>query len=89
MNHEDDTPLSGRLPTELAMLFGSGETYRGRQLFRWLQSGVFRFDAMSNLPGRIREFSNNAASRQAHRWTTAARMRTAASSFASAFKTVI
>ena len=55
MNHEDDTPLSGRLPTELAMLFGSGETYRGRQLFRWLQSGVFRFDAMSNLPGRIRE----------------------------------
>lgn len=53
-SREKAIPLSGCLPEELSELLESKHEYRGRQLFRWIQSGV-PFDAMSNLPQQMRD----------------------------------
>jgi 23S rRNA (adenine2503-C2)-methyltransferase len=52
-SRERGVPLSGLLPEELNELLESKNDYRGRQIFRWLQSGV-PFESMSNLPLTLR-----------------------------------
>lgn len=48
-------PLAGLLPEELVQLSGVQPAFRGKQLFKWIASGVTSFSEMQNLPKSLRQ----------------------------------
>jgi len=47
--------LIGMLPEEICSYFNISPAFRGRQIFKWIASGVLSFDEMLNIPKVIRE----------------------------------
>ena len=46
--------LSGLLPQEITDVLELKQTFRGKQIFKWIGSGVKDFDSMSNLSVELR-----------------------------------
>jgi 23S rRNA (adenine2503-C2)-methyltransferase len=53
--------ITGLLPDEINETFSINEKFRGKQIFRWISSGVESFSDMSNVPQQLREKLSNEA----------------------------
>lgn len=59
-----DTELCGLLPNEICSTFNISPQFRGKQIFKWISSGVDDFNQMTNIPLELREkLSKNATLR--------------------------
>ena len=47
--------LSGLLPDEITGITGLKQSYRGKQIFKWIHSGVNSFEEMTNLSAQMRD----------------------------------
>ena len=52
---QEKIPLAGFLPEEFLQLPGVQPAFRGKQLFKWIASGVTSFSEMQNLPKSLRQ----------------------------------
>ncbi|MBN1413291.1 MAG: 23S rRNA (adenine(2503)-C(2))-methyltransferase RlmN [Spirochaetales bacterium] len=51
----DILPIASLLPQEISDALNIKPLYRCRQIFSWIQKGVFKFDDMTNLPAELRQ----------------------------------
>ena len=51
----NETVLSGMLPAEICDALELSQTFRGKQIFKWIAQGVTSFDQMSNLSLDLRK----------------------------------
>jgi 23S rRNA (adenine2503-C2)-methyltransferase len=47
--------LTGLLPQEITSLLDLKQSFRGKQIFKWIGNGVSDFDKMTNLSLELRE----------------------------------
>ena len=47
--------LTGLFPEEIVSVLDLGANFRGKQIFKWISSGVSSFDEMSNLSLSLRK----------------------------------
>jgi 23S rRNA (adenine2503-C2)-methyltransferase len=50
--------LTGLFPEEIVAKLDLGANFRGKQIFKWISSGVSSFDEMTNLSLSLREKLN-------------------------------
>ncbi len=53
--HPNDETLYGLLPEEIAATLYRVPSYRGKQLFKWIQRGISSYDQMLNIPKHLKE----------------------------------
>jgi 23S rRNA (adenine2503-C2)-methyltransferase len=47
-------PLAALLPDEITKELGLPHSFRGKQIFKWIQKGINDFSRMTNIPGSLR-----------------------------------